>query len=121
MLLAKAVSDPVSQWLIKIGEQEVERIKEDLSVDVEVTEVNGVIFIKRSLPGEHPRRETGKLQAGVKFIIEDNDELPNLLIVSTRQGDDPAVPQRLEHGTENMQARPYMVDSLGRLVEQLRT
>lgn len=122
MRVAASIAEPIKAWLAKIGEEEIEQIKKDLSVDVEVVERGGAWFIVRSRPGEAPRRETGALQRGVSFAIEDSDQLPNLLVYSKREheGDDPKVPQYLDGSPPSMN-RPYMTTALARLRNRLRT
>lgn len=117
-LVANALADSLSQWLTKLAQQEVEQIREDISVPVEYVERNGVIFVIRSRPGEPPRTETGALIKGIKFVVEDSDQLPNLLIYSERnsEGDDPRVPQFLEAAR-----RPYITTALTRVRDRLRT
>lgn len=114
-----AIAEPVAAWLERIGAEEVENIKEDISIPVQHVEVNGVVFTIRSKPGEPPRTETGALLEGVSYTIEKGDGLPTLRITSSRAGHPPDVPQRLEHG-RGIAPRPYMVTALIRLRERLR-
>lgn len=121
MRVGQAVSEPISAWLAKIGAEEVEHIKEDISIPVEATEINGVIYIIRSKPGEPPRTETGALLKGVDFIVEKGEgPLPELLVFSERVGEPPDVPQMLD-GSDGGIDRPYMSTAHIRLRERLRT
>lgn len=64
------VDSNIEVGLHPLGEKIVETIKADLSVPVEyMTRPRGGIHIIRSKSGEHPRRETGKLQAGVDHFV----------------------------------------------------
>ncbi len=55
--------------------------------------------IQRSLPGEHPRKETGELQAGIS-ISQDRRNLYTVIYSTTDYAAD------LEHGTTKIAPRP---------------
>lgn len=115
------ISAAVEPALVEIGKAETDAIKSDLSVPVEYAMSGGrfvygggqPLVIKRSLPGEPPRMETGKLRENVSFAIENNGNGPTLQIVSSRP--DPSKTPRVPQILENDLNRPYMSTALERL------
>lgn len=71
--LFDAIASDVAEAMDRVGQQIVDEIKNDLSVPVEYKKgPRGGTIIVRSKPGEHPRKETGKLQEGIEHRIERN-------------------------------------------------
>lgn len=64
------IANDMASAFDRAGEQIEAAVKDDLSVPVEIkTGPRGGKIIVRSKPGEHPRKETGKLQAGVTHSV----------------------------------------------------
>ncbi len=93
-----------------VGERAVEQTKDDISVPVERDEEGGV---QRSLPGEHPRTDTGDLLAHVESLSDIEGDMDVLTVWSSRE-ERPEVPTLLQTGTNKMEPRPYMIESFDR-------
>jgi hypothetical protein len=74
--LFDAIAADVNTALDRVGGVIVDAVKQDVSIPVEITTgPRGGKVIIRSKPGEHPRLETGKLQAGMghEVFIDGSD------------------------------------------------
>lgn len=100
-----------------LGIAVTEHGKEILSVPVESL---GAGIVKRSDPGEPPRKETGELQADVQHDVDRPDPSTVKLEMSTGRFSTPEVPGILEFGGQGIAARPYFWADYG-TKESMRT
>lgn len=70
--------------------------------------------IQRSLPGEHPRKETGELQAGID-IAQDRRNLYTMIYSSVDYASE------LEHGSTKVAARPAWLPAFLRMWQIMAT
>lgn len=77
------IADDIAAAWQREGQEIVEKIQDDLSVPVQITVgPRGGRKIIRSKRGEHPRRETGKLQSEVQSSVQRDGVNCNLIIES---------------------------------------
>ncbi len=99
----RIIDQNLPRALRMVGEETVDELKEVLSGS------------SPSEPGSPPGRDTGALQRGISYEVQDN----TLSIISEREGGDPSVPEWLNYGTKKMEARPYWEDSVSHLDERV--
>lgn len=80
--LFNEIAADVADALDRKGNEIVEAVKEDLSVPVQITTgPRGGRVVIRSKPGEHPRKESGDLQAAVGHQVQ-RDGVDATLVVN---------------------------------------
>ena len=97
-LVVGKVEDAIFDALGEIGMHSQANLRARLSVPVEYTEDGETI---RSLPGEAPRTEEGRLVEGIQYEPYYTDDGPQLDITIERQpgpGDDPDAARILDEG-----------------------
>lgn len=109
MAIRRALWTPANMALNEIAQTEIPVIKDQISVPVGRDVFGNAV--ERSKPGEPPRTDTGALLEGIASdIYDDADGNPVLEITSSRAGNDPSVPQKLE-----AMRRPFMSAAFNRL------
>lgn len=112
------IENDVAAALDSQGGAIVDAIREDLNIPVVVTTgPRGGRVVLRSKPGEHPRRETGALQAGVFHEIERDGSDMKLVIadeVEYAKWLDPL-------GAEGLKNRPIVDQVLERFEDPVLT
>lgn len=115
-IIYEAIRPALERALNRVGETEIETIKDDISTPVEIDPVTGRKI--RSNPGEPPRTDTGELlnNLGVDIIPNASDMSVTLIIKSERPST-PEAPGVLEYGGGdwNIEPRPYMVHAFNRV------
>lgn len=108
----EALNQVLAPKLVRLGESESANVRQDISVPV----VRYAGRVNRSLPGEPPRRDTGRLHSNVHHrIVKQTNGVVMLEIFAIRPGGNPKVPHWLERGTKKMAKRPFMARALARL------